>query len=108
MKMKLLVYFITLCSSSKWLNENTIYIDTEILPDTIVKLEQIPSIESSCYFEGIAENYTLVSVDGCSDSPETLVSIVSDKGIEETKVTPILSKLFNLFLDTLAFILLDG
>ena len=106
--MKLLVYFIALCSSSRWLNENTIYIDTKILPDTIVKLEQIPSIESDCYFEGVAENYTLVSVDGCSDSTETLVSVVSDKGIEETRVSSVLNKLYNLLLDTLAFILLDG
>ena len=106
--MKLLVYFIALCSSSRWLNENTIYIDTKILPDTIVKLEQIPSIESDCYFEGVAENNTLVSVDGCSDSTETLVSVVSDKGIEETRVSSVLNKLYNLLLDTLAFILLDG
>ena len=106
--MKLLVFFITLCSTSKWMNENTIYLDTEILPDTIVKLEQVPSIESSCYFEGVAENYTLVTVDGCSDSSETKVSILSDKGIEETKVTSVVNKLYNLLLDTIAFILLDG
>ena len=106
--MMLLVFFIALCSSSQWLNENTIYLDTKILPDTIVKLEQIPSIESSCYFEGVAENYTLVTVDGCSDSSETKVSILSDRGIEETQLTSVVSKLYNLLLDTIAFILLDG
>ena len=106
--MKIFVLFIALCSSSNWLNENTIYIDSDILPDTVVKLEQIPSIESECHFEGVAENYTLITVDGCSDSPETLVSILSDKGIEETKVTSVVNKLYNLLLDAIVNLLLDG
>lgn len=106
--MKLLIFFISLCSSSQWLNENTIYIDTEILPDTIVKLEQIPNILTSCLFEGVSENYTLITVDGCSDSPETSVSILSDKGIEEIKVPSLANKLYNLVLDAIVFLLLDG
>ena len=114
--MKFLLLFLALTNANKvqWLSDERIFIDTEILPDRVVELEHIPSIDNSCHFEAVLDDYTLVTVDGCRNSTETIISILSDLGIEELHLdekeptvhqATVLSHLLDLLLNTISVLL---